>query len=192
LYHVNTVDETSGKTDYALIAFHFSSKEIKNWVWSDFEHELSPGRCDDTGCHDSFGAQIKDVPAKNSRDASGQDINGNQDYGSCAKSDAVELMMKNAGTGSQWRHYCLKGTQIDFVNRDGTASLLGNSVIERISANVPILKSSCITCHAFASFDKNGRINGGPSDAQATGAFDPASLNGMVQNDFIWGIGLAR
>jgi hypothetical protein len=186
LYHVNTVAETSGPTEYALVAFHFSSKQVKNWVWSDFEHELSPGRCDDTGCHDSYGAQIKDVPAKNSRGPSGQDINGNQDYGTCTKSDPVEQMMKNAGTGGQWRHYCLKGTQITFVNADGTPTLLGSSVIERIDASVPILKSSCQTCHAFAAFRKDGSSNPVPNDP--IGAFNPASISGMVQNDFVWGI----
>jgi hypothetical protein len=187
LYHVNSVKETSGETDYALVAFHFSSKQIKNWVWSDFEHELNPGRCDDTGCHDSFGAQIKDVPKKNSRGPNGQDINGNQDYGACVKSDAVEQMMKNGGIGDQWRHYCLKGTQITFVNADGTASLLGNSVIERIAADVPILKSSCITCHAHAAFKMNGAANGVP---EVVGPFDPKSLDGMIQNDFVWGVAL--
>jgi hypothetical protein len=186
LYHVNTV----GGTEYALVAFHFSSKQIKNWVWSDFEHELNPGRCDDTGCHDSFGAQIKDVAAKNARGPNGEDLNGSQDYGSCIKSDAVELMMKNAGTGSQWRHYCLKGTQIDFLNADGTASLLGNSVIERIAADVPVPTSSCITCHANAAFRKDGGSNAVPAGTASVGAFDPASITGkgMVQNDFIWGI----
>lgn len=186
LYHVNTVNETSGKTEYALVAFHFSSKQIKNWIWSDFEHELNPGRCDDTGCHDSFGAQIKDVPAKNSRGPNGQDQNGNQDYGNCVKSDAVEQMMKNAGIGNQWRHYCLKGTQIDFLNANGSPSLLGNSVIERIAADVSIPTSSCITCHAHAAFRKDGSSNAVP--AGPIGAFDPASINGMTQNDFIWGI----
>jgi hypothetical protein len=169
-----------------LVAFHFSSKQIKNWVWSDFEHELNPGRCDDTGCHDSFGAQVKDVPAKNSRGPNGQDLNGNQDYGECVKSDAIEQMMKNAGTTDQWRHYCLKGTQITFVNADGTPSLLGNSVIERIAADVPVLSSSCITCHANAAFKKDGSSNSVPGGP--VGAFNPASINGMIQNDFIWGI----
>ncbi|WP_316192479.1 MULTISPECIES: hypothetical protein [unclassified Bradyrhizobium] len=186
LYHVNTVNESGVPTDYALVAFHFSSKQIKNWIWSDFEHELNPGRCDDTGCHDNFGAQIKDVPARNSRGSNGEDLHGNQDYGACLKSDAVEQMMKNAGTGSQWRHYCLKGTQIDFVNADGKPSLLGNSVIERIAADVPVLSSSCITCHANAAFKKDGSSN--PVPGGPIGPFDPASIAGMVQNDFIWGI----
>jgi hypothetical protein len=185
LYHVNTVKETSGETEYALVAFHFSSKQIKNWVWSDFEHELNPGRCDDTGCHDSFGAKDKDVAKKNSRGPEGQDINGNQDYGACLKTDALELMMKNAGIGEEWRHYCLKGTQITFVNADGTPSLLGNSVIERIDASVPILKSSCITCHATAAFKPNGQANG---VREVTG--NPPPLDGMIQNDFVWGVAL--
>ena len=187
LYHVNTVKESDGDTEYALVAFHFSSKQIKNWVWSDFEHELNPGRCDDTGCHDSFGTQIKDVPKKNSRGSNDQDINGNQDYGACAKSDALELMMKNAGIGDEWRHYCLKGTQITFVNADGSPSVLGNSVIERIDAGVPILKSSCITCHGYAAFRMNGQA--GPPRA-VLGEVDKSLLDGMVLNDFIWGIGL--
>jgi hypothetical protein len=186
LYHVNTVEEAAGKTEYALVAFHFSTKQIKNWVWVDFEHELNPGRCDDTGCHDSFGAVIKDVPAKNSRSANGQDINGNQQYGACAKSDALEKMMANAQLGEVWRHYCLKGSQITFVNADGSPSILGNSIIERINADVPILKSSCITCHAYAAFNKDGTPNGVPDGP--VGAFDPKVLDGKTQNDFIWGI----
>jgi len=187
LYHVNTVKESDGDTEYALVAFHFSSKQIKNWVWSDFEHELNPGRCDDTGCHDSFGARLKDVAKKNSRGPNGQDVDGNQDYGACAKSDALELMMKNAGIGGEWRHYCMKGTQVTFVNADGTPSLLGNSVIERIAAGVPILKSSCITCHATAAFKANGQAN---AVREVIGPFDPNSLDGMIQNDFVWGIAL--
>jgi hypothetical protein len=185
LYHVNVVSEATGEVEYALVAFHFSSKQIKNWVWSDFEHELNPGRCDDTGCHDSFGAEIRDVPAKNSRGAGGTSVNENQDYGSCVKSDAVEKMMSNAGLGPQWRHYCMKGTQIDFVGADGTTStILGNSVIERISAKVPILKSSCVTCHAYASFKSDGSTHRPPS-----GPLGKPSLEvGYIQNDFVWGI----
>ncbi len=91
VYHTNVVNEAGGPVEYALVAFHFSSKQISNWVWSDFEHEGNPGRCDDTGCHDSFGAAIADVPAKNSGGA-----NSNQNYGTCAKSAAVEQMMQNA------------------------------------------------------------------------------------------------
>jgi hypothetical protein len=192
LYHVNTVEEQDGKTDYALVAFHFSTKQVKNWVWADFEHELNPGRCDDTGCHDSFGAVAADVPPKNSRSQNGQDINGNPQYGACAKSDILEKMMANAQIADVWRHYCLKGSQITFVNSNGSPTLLGNSVIERIAADIPILKSSCQTCHAYAAFNKTGAAGGFPDNA--VGAFDPKVLEqaGMIQNDFIWGVLLAR
>jgi hypothetical protein len=191
LYHINTVEGSDGvRVEYALIAFHFSTKQIKNWVWSDFEHELNPGRCDDTGCHDSFGAMVKDVPAKNSQSPSGDNVNGNQPYGECAKSTAVEQMLQNADIGSVWRHYCLKGTQVTFINADGTPTLLGNSVIERIVADVPIRKSSCMTCHAFAAFKKDGSPNDIPS--APIGQFDPAAIAGMTQNDFIWGIFIAK
>ena len=100
--------------------------------------------------------------------------------------------MQNANLDQVWRHYCLKGSQITFVNSDGSATLLGNSVIERINAGVPILSSSCITCHAFASFDKDG--NHYPVPAAETGPFDAQKLNskGFIQNDFIWGISLLK
>jgi hypothetical protein len=190
IYHTNFVNEGSVNIEYALVAFHFSSKQISNWVWADFEHERNPGRCDDTGCHDSFGAAVADVSPKNSRDANGNDINGNQDYGACAKSAAVDLLLKNANMEQVWWHYCLKGTQITFTNPDGSNTLLGNSVIERINADVPILSSSCMTCHAFASFGMDGSRHAVPKGP--IGPFDPAKLNGMTQNDFIWGISLLK
>jgi hypothetical protein len=43
------------KGDYWLVAFHVSSKDIPNWVWATFEHADNPGRCDFTGCNDSYG-----------------------------------------------------------------------------------------------------------------------------------------
>ncbi len=43
-----------------LAAFHISSKDIPNWVWATFEHRLIPGRCDVTGCNDSFGYDSAD------------------------------------------------------------------------------------------------------------------------------------
>jgi hypothetical protein len=34
---------------------HISSKDIPNWIWATFEHVGNPGRCDYTGCNDSYG-----------------------------------------------------------------------------------------------------------------------------------------
>ena len=47
------------------MAFHVSSKDIPNWVWTTFEHVNLPGRCDITGCNDSWGyfSSDSDIPA---------------------------------------------------------------------------------------------------------------------------------
>jgi hypothetical protein len=43
-----------------LVAFHVSSKDTPNWVWATFEHANNPGRCDYTGCNDSYGYRTAD------------------------------------------------------------------------------------------------------------------------------------
>ena len=43
-----------------LVAFHISSKDIPNWVWTTFEHISLPGRCDITGCNDAYGYASSD------------------------------------------------------------------------------------------------------------------------------------
>jgi len=100
-------------------------------------------------------------------------------------------MLENAGTDPIWNNYCLKGSQVSFVSADGKDTLLGNSVIEPLNAGVPIAKSSCITCHGYASFDKNGRFNlfavKDPLNSP-TGDIDKTKMNGYLSNDFIWGI----
>jgi hypothetical protein len=177
LFYTNTATDGATTAEFALVSFHFSTKQIKNWVWSDFEHQMTPGRCDDIGCHDSFGATVPDVPARTPP---------NQSYGECQKTPALEAMLANAGISSVWKNYCLKGSQITFTQADGKPTLLGNSVIERINAGVPVLQSSCITCHAYASFDSTGST-GGPPTPDQIGNVDPSKLQGLMTNDFIWG-----
>jgi hypothetical protein len=46
-----------------LVAFHVSSKDTPNWVWATFEHVNNPGRCDYTGCSDSYGYRSADTVA---------------------------------------------------------------------------------------------------------------------------------
>ncbi|MGD0334756.1 MAG: hypothetical protein ABSA90_16100 [Xanthobacteraceae bacterium] len=182
LYYTNTATAGKTTTKFALVSFHFSTKQIKDWVWADFEHQKNPGRCDDIGCHDSFGATVPDVPPTTPLW---------QQYGECQKTAAVAAMFTNAGINPVWKNYCLKGSQITFVN-SGTPTLLGNSVIEAINAGVPIAKSSCITCHAYASFDKAGDGNGAAAGANYTGNVDQTKLQGWATNDFLWGVLFAR
>ncbi len=43
-----------------LVGFHISSKDTPNWVWATFEHVNNAGRCDFTGCSDSYGYSSPD------------------------------------------------------------------------------------------------------------------------------------
>ena len=180
-YYVATA--TSGRVtdEFALVGFHFATKQIKNWVWADFEHRLNPGRCDTIGCHDDFGAVDPVVQPK---------VTPNQNYGECRKTPALTAMMATAGLSQVWQNYCLKGAEIDYVQANGKPQLLGNSVIERINANIPVGRSSCTTCHAYAAFDRNGNPAAMLkfSETLPVGKVDFDRLKGFARNDFIWGI----
>lgn len=171
------VAEVSGaSSDYALVGIHMSSKELPNWLWADLEHRLNPGRCDTMGCYDQFGvdpgsAAILPAAAPNTQ------------YGACTKSKELLALFKSAQIGDVWNNYCLKGTQIDFVSPKGQPVLLGNSVVERLNAGVPISTSSCISCHGQASFDSSGvPFQSGEPIGKVT---VPA---GYMPYDFAWGV----
>jgi hypothetical protein len=181
-YYTNFALDGNVRTEFALVSFHFSTKQIKDWVWADFEHKWNPGRCDTIGCHDDFGATEPDIAPK---------ATANRNYGACAKTAKVLAMLNNAGINPVWQNYCLKGSEITFLQKNGKPSLLGDSVIERMNANNPVARSSCITCHAYASFDKNGNfglIFFTAKAPQPIGNVDKAKLKGYSQNDFLWGI----
>jgi hypothetical protein len=137
------VSEAADGKKYALIAMHISSKVLPNWTWATFEHQNNPGRCDYTGCHDAYGAVVGDVDANDVLD---------RPYSDCAKNDALKAMLSSAGLSPVWEHYCLKGSQIDFVTATGVPTHLGNSVTEAGFADT----SSCITCHARAAVNAKG------------------------------------
>ncbi len=181
LYYTNTATAGTTTVEFALVSFHFSTKQIKDWVWADFEHAKNPGRCDDIGCHDKFGAAMADVKPKTPKW---------QQYGECKKTAAVISMFKSSGIDDVWANYCLKGSQITFM-ANGKPTLLGNSVIEAINADVPINNSSCITCHAYASFTNGGSPNVKGLD-NLVGDVDQKLLQGSVTNDFVWGLLFAR
>ncbi len=183
-YYTAIAANASTRTEVALLAFHISSKQIANWVWSDFEAATNPGRCDTIGCHDSFGAVAANVPPNQV---------GNQSYGVCVKSPALQSLLRYAGTAPIWNNYCLKGSQAAFVDLKGNPSLLGNSVIEPLNAGIPVARSSCMTCHAYASFDHQGNPN--PSALidplnSPIGLLDQSKMVGYLTNDFIWGISI--
>ncbi|WP_259664036.1 MULTISPECIES: hypothetical protein [Rhizobium] len=116
---------------------------LPNWTWATFEHQNNPGRCDYTGCHDAYGAVVADVDANEVLD---------RPYSACAKNDALKAVLGSAGLSPVWEHYCLKGSQTDFVSATGVPTQLGNSVTEAGFADT----SSCITCHARAAVNAKG------------------------------------
>lgn len=60
---------------HILIAFHIVSKDLPNWFWSTFEHAANPGRCDWTGCNDSFGHASITAPQVDSEGLQGPAAN---------------------------------------------------------------------------------------------------------------------
>jgi hypothetical protein len=169
--------------EYALVAMHVSSRQNPNWVWATFEHKLNPGRCDSIGCFDTFGSTVAEVlPNK---------AEANTQYGDCPKTPQLKSLMDKSNLSPVWQNYCLKSTQVDYTAPDGTPSALGNSVIEGIVGNGSIAASSCIGCHAYASFGPTGAPT---ATAKAMLPFNPAGkpipgvLAGSLQYDFMWGV----
>ena len=172
---------------YALVSMHVSkkTKELPNWLWATFEHEWNPGRCDSSGCYDEFGASGAATVASVA--------NANTQYPDCVKSKELAALFSAANLPAQWNHYCLKGSQIDYTSKpDGTglATIDGDSVVERILAQVPVQNSSCISCHGTAAFTAL------PSPAVA--GFNPRVGNNVLgpytlpsnykAYDFLWGL----
>jgi len=180
-YYTNTATAGRVTDEFALVGFHFMTKPIKTRLWMDFEHRLNPGRCDTTGCHDDFGALRPDVDPK---------ATANQNYGPCEKTPALLAMMRGAGLSQVWENYCLKGTEIGFVEPNGKPKLLGNSVIERINSKDPVSRSSCTTCHAYAAFNSQGKpgLLDFTNKVLPIGEPNQDKLKGYVHNDSIWGI----
>lgn len=177
---------SSSGVEFALVSMHVSSRQNPDWVWATFEHEMNPGRCDYIGCFDSFGARLSAVPPNK--------LAVNTQYGSCKKTDSLNALMTKAKLPLVWEHYCLKATQVDFTAADGTPYALGNSVIEGIVGNGTVAASSCISCHAYASFGPAGT----PAPAAAavlpfnpTGKIIPGVLSGSHTFAFNWGLLLA-
>ena len=112
---------------------NITTPSYPNWVWGTFEQRNNPGRCDAIGCIDSFGA-IKPVVMPDY-------TKPNTQYGACHKTPELLSVMNAAGLGAVWRNYCLKSTQVDFVDDNGVPTVLTNSVTERIPVGKPILSS---------------------------------------------------
>jgi hypothetical protein len=176
---------------HGIIAMHIATKDLPNWFWATFEHIDTPGRCDFTGCSDSFGIEQAFVPPSDV-------LAGN--YPTEQVRPALVQLMERAGLPAVFLNYRLKGSQTTFADRFGEPTLLGNSVTEFGFVQT----SSCITCHALAGTDANGRKAQG---SRSFGDLDNGqTMNGplpqgiffdnsnprlrfMMYTDFVWAIG---
>ncbi|HEY0310979.1 MAG TPA: hypothetical protein VGC56_00640 [Allosphingosinicella sp.] len=174
--------ETFPPGEYWLMSFHLSTKDIPVWFWADFWHVNAPGRCDYTGCNDSYGYfSGSNVPAGVSRNfippatrqAPARDGGMAQLYitgttypaGTATPALATLLRKMGIGTGAAagpmpapgdpaWLSYRLRGSQWDFTDPAGRPSYVGATA----SNGGIVTGTSCVSCHATA-----GTLATGPS-----------------------------
>ncbi len=166
--------------EHWLVGIHFSSKDTPQWVWTTFEHVNNPGRCDYTGCNDSYGYRTPDkVGAKQAKNYTSPNIkcdnlplpswvyDTGKKYEGGAISEGLAGVFAAMGIGTRdnatmipqptdraWLSYRLKGSQVNFTDSMGRHTLLANSVTE----GGFITSSSCITCHARAGTASVGTL----------------------------------
>ena len=177
-YYTNKVAETTGETEYALVAFHFSTKQIKQWVWADFEHPKNPGRCDYIGCHDSFGAADANVAPKKPNE---------QQYGEMQEKARRIRDVYQRGHQQGVGELLPQGVS-DFV-RKGRQGRPARKLRDRSHQCRRADRKIIIhkTCHQYASFKGDGGANFKALDLSPVGKVDPDLLKGYVTNDFLWG-----
>lgn len=161
-----------------LVGMTVSTKDLPQWLWFAFEHVNNPGRCDFTGCNDSFGYRsagsekgtyrnfVEPHQIPDNLDKGFTVFDTGKAYTSGKVSPSLAAIYDRLGmvdavdddpgmpsaTDRAWRSYRLKGSQTQFVTTEGYRTLLGNSVTEGGFVN----SSSCMTCHAQASVAADG------------------------------------
>ncbi len=185
--------------EHWLVAAHFSSKDIPNWVWTTFEHVNNPGRCDYTGCNDSYGYRSPDpVPKQLATNYTSPKLKCDnlplpswvfdlgKAYDGGTINDDLAAVFRGMGIGRDdnptlvpkfsdraWLSYRLKGSQVNFSDSMGRPVHLGNSVTE----GGFVTTSSCMTCHARAGTSGTGTV------PLALGVF----VNGLTESGYLPG-----
>lgn len=126
-----------------LYAFHIVSKALDTWVWTTWNQADTPGRCDYIGCRDTFGSDPAYIPPHREM---------GQPYDPGKLTPRALRLLEEAGLGDELRHYRLMGTMVTYTDAAGRPNLLGNAELEPTFGN----SSSCMTCHAMASFSAAG------------------------------------
>jgi len=180
-----TEPDTGKAIAVGLVALHISSKIIPNWHWSTFEQVDNPGLADYIGVHDSFGMRPTDIAPNRRTNQGYSEVHGKPKDNVGVLTEEVRAMMKEHKLSPALsRYYRLKGAQIDFTDRTGRPTIVGNSVTEAGFVST----SSCITCHARASI-------GAPYQGQNNFPVPPPlsvftdrgeSFNGPVDASWFW------
>ncbi|MCB0171627.1 MAG: hypothetical protein KDJ97_13830 [Anaerolineae bacterium] len=182
-----------------LVGIHISSKDIPNWVWATFEHVNNPGRCDITGCNDSFGYRSPDEvqPGQYTNYIAPKQQSDNllvptnifdqgQIYSGDERNPSLEAIFTALNIGSSegndemptvndrgWLSYRLKGSQTTFTDKIGNPTFLGNSVTEGGFEST----ASCINCHGRAAINAQG-------EAAMTVFIDRLAEGGYAQSSY--------
>jgi hypothetical protein len=173
--HVETINGHC----FALAGMHLISKLTPNWIWATFEAQnltTNPNRCVVLGCRDAFGSNppsTKGGPGGNTQ-----------------LTPQLAKLMTEANLAPEWRNYRLDGVQVLFA-RGGQPTLLGNSIIEGENANVPLEQSSCISCHAASSINKNGTDGITLLKSNPIGLPQPLPSSDWIRRDFVWSLSTA-
>ena len=117
---------------YGLTALHIASKVLPNWFWATFEHVDNPYR---PGVNDEGWL-----------DASRDSVACPPDQLDCNRSPAGFGL-----EGTRWENYRLRGTQIDYADRDGNPVILANSELETGFQQ----SASCMSCHVRSTVGPN-------------------------------------
>ncbi len=143
------VEPTTGKPAIVgLVALHIGSKVIPNWHWSTFEQVDNPGFADYIGVHDSFGMRPTDIwPNRQTNQGYSETYGKSKDNVGQLTDQVKALMKQHKLSPALSTYYRLKGAQVDFTDRTGRPTIVGNSITEAGFVST----SSCITCHARAS-----------------------------------------
>ncbi|HEX5125354.1 MAG TPA: hypothetical protein VFW00_01310 [Rhodocyclaceae bacterium] len=144
---------------FLLTGFHIMTKDLPNWFWADFEHV-------DYDTQDAtLDPRIDPAMDRTTRNQFGS---GAPDRGSV---DGERRELSN----TKWADYRLRGTQIAFVDAEGTPTRLGNTRIESGFVHY----SSCMTCHARATV--SAHTIGSGSDAHIV-HLSPNSVHSDTQD----------
>lgn len=123
---------------YGLVALHIITRDSPKWFWATFEHIDNQGRWRNTHPREFAGWQI-----------------ASSDTFACgSKPPSCNEIPKGLGLeGTKWQHFRLRGTQTDWVDTTGKATVVVNSKIE---GNFVQDTMSCMTCHALAAIGSKG------------------------------------